>query len=195
MELKPVFPFNPSINQTNYYWFENGFSNEEIDLIVNTSKQYQYQKASIIGDDPNSVVRKSNIKWLPYDQQWEWVYDKMMNCINEANNALWGFNLYTVLDNIQYTEYEGNGGHYDWHLDIGPESINHRKVSVVVQLSDPTEYEGGDLELQPGNNSFAVPRKKGAIVLFPSFILHRVTPLTSGLRRSLVLWAGGDHYK
>jgi PKHD-type hydroxylase len=195
MELKPVFSINPNIDQTTYYWFEHGFTSDEVDKINKDAQKYSFQKAQIVGEDPNNSIRKSNIKWLPYEQQWEWVYDRLMNCINEANNALWNFNLHTVLDNIQYTEYEGNGGHYDWHLDIGPNSINHRKISVVVQLSEPEAYIGGDLELHPGNNSFAVPRKKGAIILFPSFLLHRVTPLTSGLRRSLVLWAGGDHYK
>lgn len=195
MELKPIFPLNREINQTNYYWFENGFTSEEVDKIVKDSKKYSFQKAQIIGNDPNESVRKSNVKWLPYEQQWEWVYDKITSYITEANKTLWGFNLHTIIDNIQYTEYEGNGGHYDWHLDIGPEGINHRKVSVVIQLSESNEYVGGDLELHPGNGSFAVPRKKGAVVLFPSFILHRVTPLTSGLRRSLVLWAGGESYK
>ena len=194
MELKPIFPVPQQINQTSYYWFENGFTSEEVDKINNDAKKYAFQKAQIVGEDHNNSVRKSNIKWLPYEQQWDWVYDKLMNCITEANSALWNFNLHTVIDQIQYTEYEGNGGHYDWHLDIGP-SISYRKVSVVVQLSEPEAYIGGDLELHPGNNYFAVPRRKGAIVLFPSFLLHRVTPLTSGLRRSLVLWAGGEHYK
>lgn len=195
MELRPIFSVNPLIDQTNYYWFEHGFTSDEVDKIVKDAKKYSFQKAQIVGEDPNNNIRKSNIKWLPYEQQWTWVYDRLMDYINEANNALWGFNLHTVLDHIQYTEYEGNGGHYDWHLDIGPNSINHRKVSAVIQLSEPNDYVGGDLELHPGNGSFAVPRRKGAVVLFPSFMLHRVTPLTSGLRRSLVLWAGGDHYK
>lgn len=195
MELKPIFPLNREINQTNYYWFENGFTSDEVDKIVKDSKEHVFQKAQIIGNDPNESVRKSNVKWLPYDQQWEWVYDRLTSYITEANKSLWGFNLHTIIDYIQFTEYEGKGGHYDWHLDIGPEGINHRKVSVVVQLSEPHEYTGGDLELHPGNGSFAVPRNKGAVALFPSFILHRVTPLTSGLRRSLVLWAGGESYK
>jgi len=195
MDIKPVFPTNPEINQTNYYWFEQGFSNEEVNKIIKLSKKHEFQKATIIGEDKENSIRKSNIKWLPVNEDWNWVYDRITNQIMEANNTLWGFNLHTIVDNIQYTEYEGNGGHYDWHLDIGPTSINHRKVSVVVQLSDPKDYVGGELELHPGSNSFAVPRRKGAVVLFPSFILHRVTPLTSGLRRSLVLWAGGDHYK
>lgn len=195
MDLKPVFPIDQSIDQTCYYWFETGFSSEEVNLIVKNAKNYESQKATIIGEDKENTIRKSNIKWLPVNDEWNWVYDRVSNQIMEANKALWQFNLHTIIDNIQYTEYEGNGGHYDWHLDIGPRSINHRKVSVVVQLSDPDDYVGGNLELHPGSNSFAVPRGKGTVVVFPSFLLHRVTPLTSGLRRSLVLWAGGEPYK
>jgi PKHD-type hydroxylase len=195
MDIRPVFPIDQSIDQTCYYWFETGFSSEEVNLIVKNAKNYESQKATIIGEDKENTIRKSNIKWLPVNDEWNWVYDRVSNQIMEANKALWQFNLHTIIDNIQYTEYEGNGGHYDWHLDIGPRSINHRKVSVVVQLSNPDDYVGGNLELHPGSNSFAVPRAKGAVVVFPSFLLHRVTPLTSGLRRSLVLWAGGESYK
>lgn len=195
MDIRPVFPIDQSIDQTCYYWFETGFSSEEVNLIVKNAKNYESQKATIVGEDKENTIRKSNIKWLPVNDEWNWVYDRVSNQIMEANKALWQFNLHTIIDNIQYTEYEGNGGHYDWHLDIGPKSINHRKVSVVVQLSNPDDYVGGNLELHPGSNSFAVPRAKGAVVVFPSFLLHRVTPLTSGLRRSLVLWAGGEPYK
>ena len=195
MDIRPVFPIDQSIDQTCYYWFETGFSSEEVNLIIKNAKNYESQKATIIGEDKENTIRKSNIKWLPVNDEWNWVYDRVSNQIMEANKALWQFNLHTIIDNIQYTEYEGNGGHYDWHLDIGPRSINHRKVSVVVQLSNPDDYVGGNLELHPGSNSFAVPRAKGAVVVFPSFLLHRVTPLTSGLRRSLVLWAGGEPYK
>ena len=195
MELRPIFPVPQHIDQTCYYWFENGFTSEEVNLIVKNAAQYPEKVATIVGENPADTVRKSNIRWVPYSDDFNWVYDRLMGYITEANNALWDFNLHTVIDQIQYTEYQGNGGHYDWHLDIGPNSINHRKVSVVVQLSNPDDYVGGDLELHPGNTSFAVPRKKGAVVVFPSFLLHRVTPLTSGLRRSLVLWAGGEPYK
>ena len=195
MDVRPVFPIDQSIDQTCYYWFETGFSSEEVNLIVKNAKNYESQKATIVGEDKENTIRKSNIKWLPVNDEWNWVYERLSNQIIEANKALWQFNLHTIIDNIQFTEYEGNGGHYDWHLDIGPKSINHRKVSVIVQLSNPDDYVGGDLELHPGSNYFAVPRGKGTVVVFPSFLLHRVTPLTSGLRRSLVLWAGGEPYK
>ena len=82
-----------------------------------------------------------------------------------------------------------------WHIDIGPGSINHRKISCTIQLSDPDEYEGGDLEIWTGGDFKTIERKQGCAILFPSFLMHRVTPITKGTRRSIVLWMGGDSYK
>ena len=195
MDLKPIFPPKEGINQTNYYWFENGFTTQEVDTIVNGSLEYEFQRAVIMDEGNTDKFRKSNIKWLPFDSKWEWVIDKIMSQVTEANNAIWNFELKSIIDNIQYTEYEGNGGHYDWHLDIGPGSISHRKISIVVQLSDPNDYVGGDLQIMTGSEYTTIPRGKGNVVIFPSFLLHRVVPLTSGNRKSLVLWVGGDHYK
>ena len=195
MELKPIFPYKQGINQTNYYWFNGGFSSEEVDKIVEDSKEYSFVKGVIIDEHNTDKFRKSDIKWLPFDSKWEWVIDRIMNQVIEANDAIWNFDLKSIIDNIQYTEYDGKGGHYDWHMDIGPGPISHRKVSIVVQLSDPSEYVGGDLELKPGCTDLVIPRGKGNVVIFPSFLLHRVVPLVSGNRKSLVLWVGGDHYK
>tara|TARA_R110000868_G_scaffold387475_2_gene656075 strand:- start:601 stop:1188 length:588 start_codon:yes stop_codon:yes gene_type:complete len=195
MDLKPIFPPKEGINQTNYYWFENGFTTQEVDTIVNGSLEYEFQRAVIMDEGNTDKFRKSNIKWLPFDSKWEWVIDKIMSQVTEANSAIWNFELKSIIDNIQYTEYEGNGGHYDWHLDIGPGSISHRKISIVIQLSDPNDYVGGDLQIMTGSEYTTIPRGKGNVVVFPSFLLHRVVPLTSGNRKSLVLWVGGDHYK
>ena len=108
---------------------------------------------------------------------------------------MWQFDIPSILDTVQYTQYYENGGHYDWHTDNGPYPFNTRKISITVQLSDPNEYDGGDLELWNGGNIKTVFRGRGATILFPSFIMHRVTPVTQGLRKSLVLWVGGEHYK
>jgi PKHD-type hydroxylase len=196
MNNRPIFNLPENIDQTQYYWFENGLTNSEIDMIIDAAASYNSIDGTIIGDNQkvNESIRKSKIKWLPNNQEFGWIYDKIANMVTEAN-SLWGFDLYSIVDDIQFTEYEAGGGHYDWHVDIGPSTISHRKISIVIQLSDPDEYSGGDLELQPGNFSFAVPKNKGAVILFPSFMLHRVTPVTSGLRRSLVLWVGGGHFK
>jgi PKHD-type hydroxylase len=73
--------------------------------------------------------------------------------------------------------------------------MNTRKISITVQLSDPNDYEGGVLELNVGNTIVQMPKEKGCAVLFPSYILHRVTPVTKGIRKSLVLWVGGTTFK
>lgn len=195
MELKPIFLPKEDINQTNYYWFNGGFTSDEVNKIVEDAKEYPFVKALVVDEENTDKFRKSNVKWLPYDNKWEWVIDKIMSQVVEANDTMWKFDLKSVIDQIQYTEYEGNGGHYDWHMDIGPGKISHRKISIVVQLSDPSEYVGGDLELKTGADQVVVPRGKGNVVVFPSFLLHRVVPLTSGNRKSLVLWVGGGQYR
>jgi hypothetical protein len=93
MDLKPIFPAKEGINQTNYYWFENGFTTQEVDTIVNGSLEYEFQKAVIIDEGNTDKFRKSNIKWLPFDSKWEWVIDKIMSQVTEANNAIWNFEL------------------------------------------------------------------------------------------------------
>ena len=195
MQVKPIFNINTNINQTDYYWFQEGFADQELEWFENLKDLYSYEQASIVGSTtPNSAVRDSKIKWINLDENSMWMYDKLMNFASEAN-SIWNFNLYSIVDSIQYTEYPEGCGHYDWHLDIGPGSINHRKISIVVQLSDPSEYEGGELEIWTGGQFKQIQKVKGCVVLFPSFLLHRVTPVTKGLRKSIVLWAGGDSYK
>lgn len=197
MNNRPTFTPDQTVDQTQYYWFENGFTQEEVERIINLASEYTEQDATIIGNSEGveEAIRKSKVRWLPNNSSWAWIYDRIAALSVEANNALWHFDLHSIIDDIQFTEYEAGGGHYDWHVDIGPSTISHRKISIVVQLSDDDAYVGGNLELMPGNHSFAVPRKQGAVAIFPSFMLHRVTPVTKGLRRSLVLWVGGSHYR
>lgn len=195
MDLKPILPIDTDIDQTNYYWFQNGFNSSELEEIEKLATKYPYTDATIIGNESiNESIRKSKIKWVHPDDNSQWLYDKFAGMVIEANKT-WKFNLYSIIDSIQYTEYLAGGGHYDWHVDIGPKNISHRKVSIVVQLSDPSEYDGGDLELWNGGAIKSVFRGRGTTVLFPSFTMHRVTPVTRGLRKSLVLWVGGEHYK
>lgn len=194
MNLRPVFPQRNDINQSNYYWYNGGFNDEEVTKIIEDAKEYELVKGTIVDEKNTLNFRKSDVKWLPHDDKWSWLTDKVTSLVIEANN-IWGFDLHSIIDDIQYTEYDGEGGHYDWHVDIGPEGISHRKISIVIQLSDVNDYVGGDLEIMTGSGLSVVPRGKGNVIVFPSFLLHRVTPLTSGNRKSLVLWVGGGHYK
>ena len=196
MEIKPIIPVPTHINQTNYYWYKEGLDLMDVQKVEDLADTHPYTKGTIIGNDEIvESVRKSKIKWLYPNDDSQWLYDKIINMVVEANKTMWNFNLYSVIDSIQYTVYSEGGGHYDWHMDIGPGSISHRKVSVTIQLSDPSEYEGGDLELWYVGGVIQIPKNKGLTVIFPSFSMHRVTPITKGTRKSLVLWLGGEHYK
>jgi PKHD-type hydroxylase len=193
MENKLVFPRDQSVDQTMPYIFENVFSEEELEWINNLQELYPFHEATIIGN--NNSIRKSKIKWLHNDERSFWVYEKICKLAMEANNKIWKFNLHSVIDSIQYTVYYEGGGHYDWHVDIGPGSISDRKISCSVQLSDPNKYEGGDLEVWSGGEFKVIERRQGSAIFFPSFLMHRVTPITKGIRKSLVLWMGGGSYK
>lgn len=192
--------YKPKENSSqSYYWFEKGFSDEELKLIEKNVEKIPDIRATTVtesGEEENSV-RKSKIKWVPQNEEWDWLYEKLMNMANEANEALWRFEIYTAPESIQYTQYfASEGGHYDWHQDIGPGALSTRKISITVQLSESEEYEGGDLQISQGaNHSITTPRGKGNVILFPSYMPHRVTKVTKGTRKSFVLWLGGGHYK
>jgi|TARA_B110000908_G_C10054731_1_gene357854 PKHD-type hydroxylase len=179
-----------------YYWFKRGFSREQLKKLFTELESIPFEEASTFGD-ADARIRKSKVKWLPQDHRFEWLYDLINELAIEANNTNWKFDIHTMLEQIQYTEYYAEaGGHYTWHQDIGPGHASKRKISVTIQLSDDNEYEGGDLEIWRGGDSIqAAPRGAGVSVLFPSYMMHRVTPVTRGTRKSLVLWIGGSHYK
>ena len=193
--------FEKQVNQTNYYGFEEGFTSEELSQIEQQVQEIPSQAGVTEsgGQDQGEGLesRNSMIKWVPFSEETKWIYDKIGELANIANEEMFNFNIYNMPENIQYTEYYGtNKGHYDWHMDIGTQGfMKFRKISVTVQLSDSDEYEGGDLQIWAGGQyPMTAPRGKGNVVIFPSFMMHRVTPVTSGTRKSFVLWLGGEHY-
>ena len=194
-----------------WYWFQEGLSKEEVDQVIKLASELPIERATTLGDDgelmeqndPNGA-RSSMVKWIPQSDDWNWLYVRMMELAKEANDETWNFDLISADENIQYTEYYANeNGHYDWHQDVGPGDLaSKRKVSITLQLSEDEEYVGGDLEITGGGSgngvfetSHVCPRGKGITVIFPSYMMHRVTPVTKGTRRSLVLWVGGSHYR
>jgi PKHD-type hydroxylase len=180
-------------NHLNYYYFSNGFNDKEIKEIKDLASKLTKQDA-VTGQGTVSTYRKSEVCWIDEEESSQWIYDKIGELAAVANKEMWNFDIWGFPDNLQYTIYHGNGGHYDWHLDLGP-NMSNRKLSVVVQLAGPNEYEGGDLEINVGGSILTVPREKGLVCFFPSFLLHRVTPTTAGTRISLVTWLGGNNFR
>jgi PKHD-type hydroxylase len=184
---------------SNFFYFEHGLTPEQADRVVELAKQLPTKDGAVFDSgDTTSIVRsyrKSKIRWIPKTEQFMWLYWELASLVNIANKRMWNFDIQGMQEDIQFTEYHGNDqGFYDWHLDVG-ESTSMRKISIVVMLSDPADYEGGLLQFKTGQTERTVPREKGTVILFPPYFLHRVIPVTAGTRRTLVLWVSGPPFR
>lgn len=187
-----------------YYYFENSFSEEELKKIGELVNKYNnnLKDAIIVNSDNKNIkndidnsYRSSKISWIPLNNNSKWLYQKIGSFVNIANQELWDFDILGMTEMIQYGEYRSSeNGHYDWHMDLGGDVIN-RKISVTIQLSDPQEYEGGELQFMTSRKITNAPKGKGITVIFPSYFLHRVTPVTKGIRKSLVIWITGKAFR
>ena len=136
-------------------------------------------------------IRQSDLAWLPDTKDLAWVDARLTRLVADANRQLFGFALDGFDEQSQLAAY-GPRQHYDWHIDRGQGRIaSRRKLTVSVQLSPPGAYEGGDLELNADGCPFQAPRSQGTAIIFAATTLHRVKPVISGLRHSLVVWAHG----
>lgn len=152
----------------------------------------------IAGEIENGKINKDlrNVKQQAAPMSPEgWPFNKVMEFALYANKEKYKFNINGFLSNDFpiLTKYE-IGGHYNWHIDTG-NNYSNRKLSFSIQLSDSEDYEGGDLEFLNSVTKKSDLRKKGSIIIFPSFLTHRVTPVTKGTRLSLVGWIHGETYK
>jgi PKHD-type hydroxylase len=180
------------------------FSSKEIDSLVETIESTYELTDSVIGEKHGEILspeyRSSKIAFVHKEYIPE-VWKKIEECIYQANKWAYNFDI-TKAENVQYTVYNSNlKGKYDWHADtfFPGSSLLDRKISVVIQLSDPSEYEGGDLEFDLVNE-FDYEYKeslkeKGSVITFPSFFHHRVTEVTKGERKSLVIWVEGPAFR
>lgn len=132
-------------------------------------------------------VRDAKIRFIPFTEEVEWVFDKLGAIVASGNAQNFQFDVRRFEEGFQLSCY-GTGGHYSWHTDLGNDERIRRKLSLVVQLND--DYEGGSLEFFPYR--FDIPRRKGLVALFPSFLVHRVAPVTAGTRYSLAAWVAGE---
>ena len=143
-------------------------------------------------DNTSNAVRKSNISWILPSNETSNIFHCIASAIESANTRKYGFSL-TYIEAIQYSEYK-DGGHYTWHLDSKISSANGdiRKLSFSLLLNE--DFEGGALELFVGPVPEAIPIKKNQMVIFPSHVLHRVTPVLRGQRNALVGWIHGPNF-
>ena len=142
---------------------------------------------------PTEAYRRTKVRWLNVVEH-RWAYDIIWAQADQANE-LFGFDIVPMHDTMQLARYDAEDqGFFRWHADTVPEDLT-RKISISVPLSDPSEYEGGLFEFNEGGAPRVVPQRAGCPLMFPSWLLHRVSPVTSGRRYSLVAWIRGPAWR
>lgn len=183
------------------------FSNEELEHIEFLSKLKPLNKATTVAQKNGAIVddnpiRISSNSFHGYSDENSWFFEKLNAAIESINNSVYGFELYGYKD-YQYTEYYGDQkGKYGVHMDLimteakPAELLDTRKLSLSLLLSDQEkDFTGGDFLIHEGGNPTRVHAPKGTMIFFPSFMLHEVTPVTSGLRKSIVVWVEGPKFR
>lgn len=201
----PIYNFSPypsfGIGEHSFATMR-AFSEEEVDAIIQYGDSMPSHKARIGGvdiGDEYSEIRVSNTAWIDLNQDTQWIYDRISWAIQQLNGQFYRFDLTGFSEQLQYTTYHGsNQGHYTWHKDSGADitgQSSNRKLSAVLQLSDPNSYTGGELQILDKSDPSVVLKEKGLLAAFPAYSLHRVTPVTSGTRKTLVSWVDGPPFR
>lgn len=180
------------------------FAPEWCNLIIGLAKELPAQNASVMVKNQAQTqndTRRTTVRWIKREhQELNFLFPLLEDYFHEANHAAFGVELWR-LRSIQFTEYhESVQGHYDWHNDVlwGDGTPVHRKLSMVIQLSSSSEYEGANLELKPfylNAPDEAMLKQQGTVIVFPSIVEHRVTPITKGTRYSMVAWMEGPKWR
>ena len=181
--------------------FDTGMDASMISNIRNHIREYNHRLTdATIGNGENSIIDKSirNCFTFGVDKPY-WLTQLLSSYIHEVNQSVFRFHLTTWHSDLQYILYEGKGTQYKWHSDNGAEENESgvRKLSLVLSLSDPNEYEGGEFQIILNGNKQMETFKfnLGECIIFPSTSLHRVRPLKSGKRSVIVGWYGGPDFR
>ena len=185
-----------------YVTWSEAFTKGDLDLIEIIGDSLPFNNAGVVdGVDKvrtDNSLRNSITSWIPNNKDTNWLYEKISFYLRRINGEYYRFDVDGMYEQLQYTVYESEkSAFYNWHQDIGVYSTLSvtRKLSMSILLTDPTTFEGGDLEIWGSSGIMPAPREYGQIIVFPSYLLHRVTPVTKGIRKSLVIWFGGPAFR
>ena len=193
---------------------KNVFTNEELDLIIKlgTSEETSTglcparvgQSIDYPPDEHGQTglvdnkTRNCSSSGIGFSDNTNWIFERIREVVRDANIAYFNFNINAIAP-LQLVKYDSTNSpeFYKEHVDLGYSEIDsQRKLSVTLQLSDPNDYDGGDLMLYHiTKGTTTANREQGAITIFPSFMPHEVTPVTRGIRYSLVAWTLGPAFK
>jgi PKHD-type hydroxylase len=181
--------FHPDRVQNWAYW-DNLFTPEECASIIAIGNT-KLMEAEVMGD--NDGYRKSQVAWL-YSVDIEFAFRRVTDVIFSLNEQFFKFDLFGMAEGFQFTRYDAPTGFYGMHIDKCVNSVV-RKLSLTIQLSSPEDYDGGELALQYESKPEMMSKEMGKMLVFPSYVLHEVRPVTRGTRYSLVAWITGKPFK
>lgn len=198
-ENDQVFPFalNNSTNYEDFIFLEGVFTPEECKKIINLGTSLGLTSGETgheLESNENIKIRKSKISWIHWNEETGWIFQRLYELTLKVNKEHYQFDLFGFYEKIQFTEYTSPDSHYTWHIDGGNKEFSTRKLSIVVQLSDPKDYEGGTFQVFT-DDTYSIDKKQGAATFFPSYNSHRVTPITKGKRYTLVIWVNGPPFR
>jgi len=179
-----------------FAWWEGAFTDGELDHLQELAKNAS--TAAVVGGTKEysevSKIRRSKVSWLDSTVETEWVFKRLGDIAGQLNIEHYQFDLTGFGESLQLTNYDhSDHGTYGWHQDYGG-SVS-RKLSMVLQLTDPSQYEGGNLQVMTNAYPTTVRKQRGLVAVFPAYALHQVTPVTQGNRQSLVAWVSGPAFK
>lgn len=196
--MRKDFSFGLPLKQnfTEYICLPRAFNEREVEKMRAMWQEEESVKAEVSGDGQayHEELRRGSLYGIENNERTEWLYQRLAEIAIRANNQCYWFDLLGFHEELQMMRYS-EGDFFDWHLDFGNGFPSSRKLSLTVQLSNPDDYEGGDLQFKVNQKEESAARELGSVIIFPSFIIHRVTPVTKGERQSIVGWVTGPPYR
>lgn len=186
--------FRPEIQLTRWGPFieiEDFLSPSECKLIVQQMPEKKLEQNKVAeGGVENLSVRSSRSCGLDLNEKTKWIFQKIEECVTQINTETYRFQMNGIRDAVQLIEYN-IGCFYSPHMDSGNLQFSRRKLSISIQLTDESEYEGGELEFYCNGQA---SKKQGCMIIFPSYLYHEIKKITRGVRRSVVAWIDGNPY-
>lgn len=173
------------------------FTRDQCHRIIAAALAGQFHDAALVGGIQADNARRSRLFWLDEDHESAWTFRRLLDTFANVNRQHFKFDLEEFAERMQVAWYGAEtGGFFDWHVDFGDgQTAMRRKLTMVVQLSDAENYEGGNLETNADGVIRQASRQIGSALCFPSFVLHRVAPVMQGERYSLTLWSHGPAFR
>jgi len=167
-----------------YYSFKESFSAEECNKIIRSF-------------DDLATEQENKRSQFTHEGENEWIYQNISEMAMEANKVMWKFNIAGIAEPISYARYDirdSEAARVDIGTNFNDSFRQDRKISFLIQLSEESSYEGGEVLLHNNGTPAYLPKERGTTLMFPSWFLNGTTPITKESKRTLYGWVSGSPF-